>query len=151
MPASQKREVFLLLLMTLFVKFSELSNPVDKTVGQPWPMPSNYQAKTNVLLINGENFRFSYDGNTQCRNEVIDSAFVRYHRIIFGSTAKPKFQHQQRQNEIHTFNIGQSSVQELQILVEGKCEDIPSLEMSENCECSVVLHCYHGYVCVFVS
>jgi len=123
---------------------------VTRTVGAPWPMPQMHTTSSNRQAVNPREFEFHAAGQS-C--DVLASAFVRYHRIIFGDGRSPvaastedtqgsalKFKPRYQ----GTFNVvfgkadAANVLTRLNVDVQNPCEMLlPSLEMDESYVLSV--------------
>jgi hexosaminidase len=144
---------WLLLLPTLFNvgNCRSVNRPTAKSSqASPWPMPASMAvSQSESQTMNMLHFRFKAIGHS-C--DILEAAFVRYHRIIFGSGRpgeqrvksrsetndallfewKPKLRRDvQQQQQSH------DQLSELNVNVLHECEKWPSLDMDESYSLSI--------------
>ncbi|KAH3741648.1 hypothetical protein DPMN_048373 [Dreissena polymorpha] len=102
---------------------------VTQTSGMPWPMPKQMTVTTIQRILDVGSFQFLVSSSTQ-RCDIIDEAFVRYRKYIFGNddrTLKFKTNRKPRHGSIDQ----EAYLDTLQINIASGCDGYPSEESNE--------------------
>jgi hypothetical protein len=115
--------------------------PVSETVtasrASPWPMPAKYITYPISQTIDAANFQFRTIGAYSC--DLVEAAYVRYYRIIFGGPRSSDRDSDTRQgsNDVLKFwrmKRPNSALSYLDVDLANECEEWPSLNMDESCQ-----------------
>ena len=104
--------------------FRSPSVSVTPTVGQPWPAPKKMMTTSQMFGIDAYDFEF-YDPK---RCDLLQQAFVRYHRLIFGFDSEVL--------KFRSFKEKAGYLMSLSVTVTKDCspDDYPTLESDESCK-----------------
>lgn len=110
------------------------SEPLTQTQGSPWPAPKKMTTSASQLNVDRENFLFM----VAKRCDILQEAFVRYERLIFGSSSTTlKFASLKKLQNLRKPKAGDTTVlSALQVNVFSDCDDssrkYPSLTSDES-------------------
>ena len=148
------RSFTVLLLLLCFIVLSNCSNSneelrsslhsiqVDRTVGQPWPLPQTMNTTNQQFAIHPETFHFLVNQSSQTC-DLLTSALDRYYQLTFfphtyfNYIFHPELINKQKQilklktklNDLHDVPM----LKRLNIFVQQPCEQYPTLESNESC------------------
>lgn len=127
---------FFLSLSGWFVSGVPVRQTVVASKASPWPMPASYVTSSTYQTLDAANFEFRTTGGHSC--DLLEAAFVRYYRIIFGgpkSFSEAKGDSRQDSNEVVKFwrKNRNGALSSLDVNLANECEEWPSLKMDESC------------------
>ena len=142
MAAGLSGQVFVLSLLFFSVYcnhqegFEAQPLKITQTVGQPWPAPKQMNSTSQMFGIDELNFFFR--DLKGC--EILEEAFVRYQKLIFGPVARTKREALKfqpwRALKSQKLNARMGMISSLMVNVMQPCMDdeFPSLESDESCK-----------------
>lgn len=99
------------------------SKVLEKSIGEPWPMPQVYNKKEDRVLINQDTLTFQIQ-EYDC--DILQSAFKRYYSYIF------KF----KDNKLRfkSKSLLPNVIDSLKVVLLNPCTDYPNLQSDESCK-----------------
>jgi len=125
------------------VLVGSISAPTQFSTGSPWPLPASMTTTSDFQPINAVLFHFNV---TRYSCDILEVAFIRYFDIIFhGQPYHEKYrgvhiskmEMYNEQQLLFKPKVAGDGLKSLDVAVQQKCEEWPSLEMDESCELSL--------------
>ncbi len=143
------RSVTVLFLLFALVSYSYGKQPrgslnsfkVDRTVGQPWPLPQSMQITAQQYAIHPAAFHFLVNQSSQTC-DLLTSALDRYYRLTFFPQTyfdhifNPKSINKQKEPKLKKCLDDLRDVpmlKQLNVFIQQPCDQYPTLESNESC------------------
>ena len=134
------KSVFLVLIIKIFLSTNnvELRRSVPKFPGSPFPLPQTYAVSDNQFYIDEQMFQFQLN-DTSFDCDLLEYAFRRYYKIIFTPVDYEIVKNRKlnirkvKTKKARDIRQNTATISNVEIFVDGKCEDYPNLESDESC------------------